>query len=65
MTDGYLKKHFPYLKRNTEGDFIIPAIHVEAFVRTYMGLLDDAEHLEKLALYRNRGQRAELSEIDD
>lgn len=65
MTDAYLKKHFPYLKRNEEGDFVIPTQNVEQFVRTYMGLLDDEEHLGKLALYRNAGQRAKLSEIDD
>jgi hypothetical protein len=60
-----LKKHFPYVHRGPDGEFIIPATHIDRFVRKYMELADHKDHLDHLKMYRNGGGRPDSADIGD
>ncbi|MFP5238603.1 MAG: hypothetical protein ACLGQW_02115 [Acidobacteriota bacterium] len=42
---------FPYVRLTPEGDLVIPANRVDEFVRKYLELSDNREHMERLRAY--------------
>lgn len=64
-SDLSLSEKFQYVRRGPEGEYIIPEDKIEDFVRRYMDLVDNNDHLERLKAYLNTGKRNEPGEMDD
>lgn len=66
ITDAaLLKEHFPYVRRGPDGEFVIPAANLDQFVRKYMELVDNKDHLDHLKMYRDSGARPVVDDIGD
>ncbi|GFK95353.1 hypothetical protein NNJEOMEG_03215 [Fundidesulfovibrio magnetotacticus] len=50
-------ERFDYVRRGPDGEYIIPRDKIDHFVHTYLELLDSAEHMERLKLYRGSAAR--------
>ena len=60
-----IKKHFPYVRRGQNGEYIIPENKIGEFVRQYMELGDNRDHLQRLRSYLSEENRNKPGEHDD
>ncbi|MBI4806953.1 MAG: hypothetical protein HY795_17180 [Desulfovibrio sp.] len=64
-SDDSISEQFQYVRRGPNGEYIIPEEKIEDFVRRYMELADNNDHLERLRAYLNTGMRNKPGELDD
>jgi len=64
-SDENILEKFHYVRRGPGGEYIIPEDKIEDFVRKYMELSDNQDHLERLRAYLNSEKRNKPGEMDD
>jgi len=60
-----LREYFPYVRREPNGDLVIPADRIGVFVKKYMELADNRDHLDRLTMYRNGPERQDSDKTGD